>query len=64
MSALERAALEHVAEEMAYRRSGQAERDRKAGIADRAAYDRKCGHLPECGLIKCAPGCPRLQATR
>lgn len=57
MNRMERAALGHVAEWKAYERSGQAERDRVADIARREALDKSRGHVPGCGLLRCAPGC-------
>lgn len=55
---LERAALEHAREELAYQRSPQAAKDREADAVRRAAADRKAGHSPACGLTTCAPCCP------
>lgn len=57
MSPAERNALKHAAEELAYRRSPQAKADAAADRARRDSADRKAGHLPTCGILKCAPGC-------
>jgi hypothetical protein len=54
---LEVAALQHAAAELNYQRSPQAARDRRADASRRAAADKKAGHLPTCGLMRCAPGC-------
>jgi hypothetical protein len=60
LTPLERAALEHAAEWLRYSRSPQARRDLEADKARRAALTIKSGHLLTCGLLRCAPGCPRL----
>jgi hypothetical protein len=57
MKASERAALQHAAEELAYRRSPQAKLDAEADRKRREAADRNAGHLPTCGLTKCDPKC-------
>jgi len=58
VNALERAALDHIAAQLAYQRSHGAVMDRLLDIARRAAADRKAGHTPACSLTKCAPDCP------
>ena len=55
---LERAALDHARQWLAYQRSPQARRDAEIDRKRRAAADRAAGHLPACSLTKCAAGCP------
>lgn len=57
MNTAERNALKHAADELTYRRSPQAKADAAADQQRREAADRKAGHLPTCGILKCAPGC-------
>lgn len=57
ISKMERAALEHAAGELAYRKSPQYHRDQIADAERRVKADRAAGHLPTCGLLRCAPGC-------
>lgn len=59
MKPSERAALQHAADELAYRRSPQAKIDAEADRARRERADRAAGHLPTCGLLKCDPKCTR-----
>ena len=57
MNRMEKAALQHVREELRYRQSAQALNDLAADIAKRAKLDRAQGHSPKCGILKCHPDC-------
>lgn len=57
MNSMERASLKHAADWLAYQRSPQYAADLRADIARRAALDASRGHVPGCGLMRCAPGC-------
>jgi hypothetical protein len=59
MTRMERAALRHVQEELAYRDSAQAQLDRLIDRQLRAMADIRNGHVPACGLNRCAPNCPK-----
>lgn len=61
MTRSEKAALNHAAEWLRYSRSPQAKRDAAADTRRRAQADRKAGHTPACGLMKCAHSCPTLR---
>lgn len=61
MTRMEKAALAQAAEWLRYSRSPQARRDRDLDRAARAKADLAAGHLPGCGLLKCAPACPSLK---
>ena len=63
MNRMEKASLHHVAEWMRYSKSPQYLRDLKADIAQREAIDRKAGHSPKCGLLKCHPSCGTLRCS-
>lgn len=54
---MEDAALQHARDELRYQRSTQALNDRASDIARRAKIDRKLGHSPKCGILKCHPDC-------
>jgi hypothetical protein len=57
MTRMEQAALQHAADELRYQRTAQAAIDAKADRVRRALADRAAGHLPACGLLRCAAGC-------
>mgnify|MGYP001585025605 CR=1 FL=1 len=57
LNTMERAALDHARAQLRYERSSQAVRDRRADKVRRATCDARHGHVPECGLLRCAPGC-------
>ena len=61
MNRMELASLEHVAEELRYQHSKQAKVDRVMDKANRETADRKAGHLPSCGLLRCDPDCRRFK---
>ena len=44
-------------EERAYRRSPEGRAAHNRDIARREALNAKLGHLPNCSLTRCAPGC-------
>ena len=57
MTRLEQSSLDHVRDYWRDVKSGKWDRDTQADIARRADLDRKLGHSPRCGLLKCAPEC-------
>jgi hypothetical protein len=57
MNSLEKMALKHVAAELRYQRSKQAAIDLQAGKLARVAADRRAGHTPQCGLLRCSKDC-------
>lgn len=59
MNANEKATLKHAAEWLRYSRSPQYSPDLLADKARRAESDRKAGHSPKCGILKCHPDCKR-----
>jgi hypothetical protein len=58
---MEQASLAHAADELRYRRSGQAAKDLAADIARRDALTKAQGHSLKCGILKCHPECPSLR---
>lgn len=60
MTRMEQAALRHVAEYHRYTNSPQARIDAERDRARRIAADKKAGHTPMCGLLKCHHSCPKL----
>jgi hypothetical protein len=61
MNELEISCLQHVAAELRYQKSIKARDDLAADMTRRAKLDRTLGHSPKCGIMKCAPDCPRLK---
>lgn len=61
MTRLEKAALNHAAEEIRYQRSPQAKIDAAFDRKRRIQADKKAGHSPACGIMKCHPSCPSLR---
>ena len=57
LSPIERSSLNHAREWLHYQRSAQAQQDLIADKKRRETADRAVGHLPQCGLLKCAAGC-------
>ena len=53
----QKSALYHVRGYWRDVRSGKIDRDIAKDIKRRAELDRKLGHSPDCGLLKCAPEC-------
>jgi hypothetical protein len=59
MNQMERAARDHAAEWLRYSKSSQYRKDAATDKARREASDRAAGHSPRCGIMQCAPDCPR-----
>ena len=60
MRSMEKAALDHAAAELRYRRSQKARDDLAADKARRNALTKSQGHSLKCGILKCHPECPSL----
>lgn len=60
MDKMEKAALEHAAAELKYRKSPQAKIDFEADKVRRAKADKALGHSVACTLTKCACDCPKM----
>jgi len=58
---LEKAALKNASEWLRYSRSPQARLDAERDAAKRVKADRKAGHSPLCGIMKCHETCPSLR---
>jgi hypothetical protein len=63
---MERAALKHAREWLAYSRSPAAAIDRARMLADQAARDQALGHYvgpngERCGILRCRPECPHAK---
>lgn len=57
MNKMEQAAQNHLREYWEMVRSGEWDRLERADRAKRLAANKKLGHSPKCGILKCHPDC-------